>query len=311
MKKILAIFALLTLMGVTACSSDGYTDNSMTTLRYEKGSTQGGAFVECISPGEKIVTNDKLYPYPNTQREDVWDTANYNQGSNSADHPDLEVVDKDGVRSFVKLKVSFFLNTDCSPVEAGGKRYEGGTLQAFHELIGKTRGAYFNEDGSYNDGWLWAMDNYISSSVTDFMVKAAREPVRNAESMWLNASTSTDMQEGLAEALPGLVNAGMETDLQFYRNFTVKIYSITPEQEYLDIFKERQSAKSRAETAEYNKQAKIAEAEAKAAVARAEADVKRAEISGYGSFENYKENKMVENGLNPDQPTYVVGGVTR
>ena len=85
MKKIIVIIAVALGLFLTSCSSDGYTDLSMKTLRYEKGSTQGGQFVDCINPGEKIVTNDALYPYPTTQRENVWDSDTFNKGSNSAD----------------------------------------------------------------------------------------------------------------------------------------------------------------------------------------------------------------------------------
>lgn len=311
MKKIVVAVIGLLMLFTTACSGDGYTDPSMTTLRYEKGASQGGKFVECIEPGRKIVTNDTLYPYPNTQREAVWDSANYEKGNKSADYPDLELVDKNGVTVFTKMKVSFFLNTDCKPVKVGDKTYDGGTLQAFHELIGRTRGAYFNEDGGYNDGWLWAMDNYVSSSVTDYMVKAARSTERDAESMWLDSAQSVTMQEELAKQMPALVNAGMETDLQFYDKFTVKIYSVTPDSEFLGMYKERQSAQVKSETAELNRQARVAEARANAEVAEAEAGIKQEEIKGYGGFDNWNKAKAVENGLNPYQPTYIVGGSAR
>ena len=295
MKKILLIALLVGAFVLSGCSSDGFTDPSMRTLRYEKGASQGGKFKECIDPGEKIVTNDALYPYPTTQREDVWDTANFNAGSNSADHEDLRLTDRNGNTVNVKMKVSFFLNTDCDPIEVNGRSFKGGALQAFHEFIGKTRRAYFNKDGSYPDGWIWAMDNYISSSVVDYMTKATR--TQTAEDMWLKPEINADFTQGLSEALPGLVNAGMETDIQFYRDFTVKIYSITPGDEYLSLYKDRQNAKIKAETAEANKQARIAEAQADAAVAEEQAKVRKAEIQGYGGPQWYACVKSIEKNL--------------
>jgi hypothetical protein len=311
MKKIFVIVAVAFGLFLTACSADGYTDLSMKTLRYEKGSTQGGQFVECVNPGEKIVTNDALYPYPTTQRENVWDSDQFGKGSQSADHADLEVLDKNGVVVFFKVKVPFFLNTDCSPVTVNGKKYPGGTLQVFHEMIGKTRQAYFNEDGSYGNGWLWAMDNYISSSVVDYLKREAR--VYTAEQLYNDPAVREQLQTGLVAAMPDLVNATMETDLEFYKfpKTSVKIYDVRPEDEYLAIFKERQAAEERAATAEINREAKVAEAKANAEIAEAQAKVKRAEIEGYGGFENWNKSKAVENGLNPYQPTYVVGGTGR
>lgn len=297
------IAVLVTAISLGACSftGDNLTDPSFQTLRYAGGVGEGSEFKECVDGGSKMVGDDTYYPYPTSQREDVWDSDNYQQGSNSADHPDLELTDRDGRVVHVKMKISFFLNTSCEPVTVNGRKYEGGTLQAFHEKIGKTRKAYFNEDGSYGDGWLWAMDNYISSSATDYMSKNAKN--FGAEEMYQDVSIADELQSGLDEALPGLVDAGMETDLSFYKDYTVKIYKITPEQEYLDLLKERENAKIKAETAQENAKARVAEADANAEVAEAEARVRQAEIKGYGGIEGYLKNKAIERGINPYQPS--------
>jgi hypothetical protein len=308
-RKIVVALAALGMLGaMSACSltGDEVTDPSMQTLRYEGGDTGGSKFKECVEPGSKMVSNDKFYSYPNTQREDVWDTNNYNgSGSDSADHEDLVLTDKNGVTVNAKVKVSFFLNTDCTPVEVDGKKYPGGTLQVFHEKIGKTRGAYFDAkkegNDAYSAGWLWAMDNYISNPVIDNLSVQAK--TLTADDMWLKQSVKTEMEKNLADALPDLINEGMESDLEFYKVASVKIYSLTPSEDYLGLYKERQAAQVKAQTAEANKKARIAEAEANAAVARSEADIKRAEIAGYGSVEAYLRHEAIEAGMNPFQPT--------
>lgn len=309
MKRIvIAVLAVLALLGSTAACSitgDERTDPSFQTLRYEGGDTGGSKFKECVDPGEKMVSNDKFYSYPTTQREDVWDSANFEQGSKSADHGDLTLTDKNGVTVNAKVKVSFFLNTDCTPVKIGDHEYPGGTLQAFHELIGKTRGAYFDPkaegNAAYSAGWLWAMDNYISSPVLDNLSVQAK--TQTADDMWLKESVKTEMEKNLADALPGLVNDGMESDLEFYKIASVKIYSITPSDDYLSLYRDRQAAQVKAQTAEANKRAQIAEAQAQAAVARQQALVKKAEISGYGSVDAYLRHEAIEAGMNPFQPT--------
>ena len=304
----LAAVVLVGGMGMSACSltGDEVSDPSMQTLRYEGGDFKGSKFKECVDPGEKLASNDKFYSYPTTQREDVWDTNNYDgAGSDSADHADLVLTDKNGVTVNAKVKVSFFLNTSCDPVTVDGHEYPGGTLQVFHEKIGKTRGAYFDPkktgNSAYSAGWLWAMDNYISNPVIDNLSVQAK--TLTADDMWLKQDVKSQMEKNLAEALPKLINDGMETDLQFYNIASVKIYSITPSDDYLQLFKDRQEAQVRAQTAEANKQAQIAEAQAKAAVARAEAQAKRAEISGYGSVEAYLKHEAIEAGMNSFQPT--------
>lgn len=310
-KRIAAIAAVVVLgSGLTACSSDGLSDPAFQTLRYEGGDTGGSKFKECVEEGEKLVSNDKFYSYPKTQREAVWDSEFFEQKGSSADYPDLVVTDKDGREAYVKMKISFLLNTSCEPVEANGKKYPGGTIQAFHEMIGKTRNAYFDTsgdgNGSYGSGWLWAMNNYISTPVTDFVSKAAR--TEQVENLYSSTAKQDEIEAALAEALPGLVNSVMETDLQFYTNFTVSIYKITPDSEYLGLIKERENAQIKAETAQKNAEAKVAEAKANAEVAREEAKIKQAEIEGYGGFENYNKFEAVQKGLNPYQPTYIVPG---
>lgn len=310
-KRIAAgVLGLGLIFGMSACSSDGLSDPAFQTLRYEGGDTGGSKFKECVEPGDKLVSNDRFYSYPNTQREAVWDSDFFEKQGSSADYPDLKVTDKDGREVFVKMKISFNLNTSCEPVEVDGKKYPGGTIQAFHELIGKTRNAYFDtsEDGngSYGAGWLWAMNNYVSTPVTDFVSKAAR--VEQVETLYSDTAKQEDIEKSLAEQMPALVNSVMETDLQFYDNFTVSIYKMTPDSEYLSLIKERENAQIKAETAQKNAEAKVAEAKANAEVAREEAKILQAQIDGYGGFENYNKFMAVEKGLNPYQPTYIVPG---
>lgn len=307
----MAVGGIATALIITGCSSDGLSDPAFQTLRYEGGDTGGSKFKECVKEGEKLVSNDRFYSYPKTQREAVWDSDTFEKNGNSADYPDLVVTDKDGREAYVKMKISFFLNTSCEPVEVNGKRYPGGTVQAFHELVGKTRNAYFDTgkdgNGSYGAGWLWAMNNYVSTPVKDFVSKAVR--TQQVETLYSDVAKQEEIESSLAEAMPALVNSVMETDLQFYQNFTVSIYKITPDAEYLALIKERENAQIRAETAQKNAEARIAEAEANARVAWKEAKIKQAEIAGYGGFENYKCIYLADQGLNCAQPQYVVGGV--
>lgn len=301
-KKIVLLLAgVVAALSLSACTGDNLSDPSMRTLRYEGGDFNASKFKECVDEGEKLASNDKFYPYPATQREAVWDSANYGKGSKSADYKTMALTSKDGTPVYAKVKISFFLNTDCEPVTVGKKKYKGGTLQAFHELIGKTRKAYFNEDGTYEDGWLWAMTNYIGNPAQDSLVATAKR--YNADDLWLKEDVKTALEDTLRAQLPNLVNKGMETDLQFYKDFSVTVYTLTPDEAYRALYKERNSANVKAQTAEANKVARIAEAEANAAVARAEAQAKRAEISGYGGVDGYLKHEAVEKGLNPWQPS--------
>lgn len=319
MKRLIAlILALTAIFAVSACSftSSEVTDNSVTSLRYDGGHTSGRKFKECVPAGTKLATDDTLYPYPNTQRQDLWDS-----GNKEADHGDLgsgegsSLTDNSGVGLRAKVNVQFFLNTSCTPVKVGDKEYKGGVLQAYHELVGKTRHSYFNDDGTYPKGWLTAMNYYISAPVEQYLNTATKQ--YTAQQLWLNqkvdpntgvvlsdqSGTGEAVQQYLADsltkALPGLVNDNMETDLQFYNNFKVNIIGMTPDSDFLDLFKKRQAAQVEAQTAQDNAAAQVAQAEADKKVKHAQAEALQEVIAGYGSVEAYLESVAIAAGLNP------------
>jgi len=308
-----AIAAVMMVFTISSCSfsDDSRTDPAFTTLRYEGGDTGGSKFKEVVKPGEKLATNDRLYSYPNTQRQDKWDTANFEQGANSADYKDMILTAKGGVGVAAKVTVPFTLNTSSEPVEVNGKDYPGGTIQVFHEIFGKTRNAYFDTEtdgnGSYGPGWLWMMDTFISTCTTQVLNPEVR--AQDPEALWLNDEVRQSINEGLGEKIQACVDNAMETDLQFYIIGNPTVDTFTPDSDFVTLYRERQDAETRAETAELNREAKVKEAEANAAVARAEAEIKQAEIEGYGGNEAYQRLQAIEKGLNPWQPTYIVGNV--
>jgi hypothetical protein len=307
----LAVFALLGVLGFSACgfTSDGAADPAFRTLRYEGGDFDGSKFKECVDEGEKLASNDRFYSYPTTQRQDKWDSENFEKGAKSADYPDMELTARGGVQMFLEVTVPFVLNTSCDEVKVGDKTYPGGVIQAFHEIFGKTRNGYFDPttDGnsSYGEGWLWLMDTYISTCVEQQLTPKVR--ALDPEQAWLDDSQRTALNEGLKEGIQDCVNAAMETDLQFYTIGNASVEKVTPDKQFTDLYRERQDAKTRAETADLNKAARVKEAEADAAVAQAQAQVKKAEIEGYGGFDNYVCIYMADQGLNCKQPT-IIGG---
>lgn len=302
LKKSVGLAAVAALaVSLTACSTH-YTDPSMVALRYAGGVSEGGKFKECVEPGTKKLDNDSYYPYPTTQREDVWDTDNYIEDKNgdglpegSADQKDLQVIDKDGNLANLKVKVSFSLNTDCD------------VLRVFHEKIGKTRGAYFNDDGTYNAGWIWAMTNYIGSAVEASAKTAATS--YSVDEMWLDPAVREKIAQAMMETVQKAVNDGMEGKEQFYTIGSVRVFGASPSEEFTKLYEERKAASVKAETAKANEEAQVAEARAKAKVAKAEAEARRAEIGGFGGSEAYLKYLMIQKGMNPYQRTYT-GSVT-
>lgn len=311
MKRIAALVGLLmvAVLAFSACgfSKDQATDPSYQTLRYAGGDFAGSKFKECLDPGQKIATNDKLYSYPTTQRQDVWDTDNYNKGTKSADHPDLVLTAKGGVQMNLKVKVDFQLNTSCAPVKDDtGKTWPGGTVQAFHELIGKTRGAYFNvgQTGSnaYSSGWLWAMDTYVSVPVIGDLTSQAK--TYTPDQLWQDPAVSRKIESTLMTRIEDEINNGMETNLQFYHIAGIQIFSITPSPDYLDIFKKRQAARTEAQSAKDNKSALVTEANTKSAVVKATIrGFQGPGMSWNDAVNAYLKSLVIDKSGNPFQPS--------
>lgn len=279
-------------MLLTGCTQH-FTDPSMVALRYSGGLTEGGAFVECVDPGVKTVDNDTYYNYPTTQREDIWDTSRYDKkaGANSpADQGDLEVSDKGGNMTYLKIKAVFTLVTDCK------------TLREFHEKIGRTRTAWFDENSQYGDGWLWVMNNYISSAVEELARNAAVN--YTVEDLWLNPAVRSKLAAEIQDKIQKAVNDRMEGDQQFFNIGTISVLAAQPNKEFQTLYQDRKNAQVRAETAEANKAAQIAEAQAEAAVAAEKAKAKQAEINGWGGSEFYLKWQTIQKGMNPYQPDY-------
>jgi len=292
-KKIAAVAVAVAAVAALAGCTPHYTDPSMVALRYSGGLTEGGAFVECVDPGVKTVDNDTYYNYPTTQREDIWDSDKYNpeMGANSpADQGDLQITDSGGNTGYLKIKQVFTLETECD------------TLREFHEKIGRTRQAWFDENSQYGDGWLWVMNNYISSAVEQL----ARDAAVNytIEELWLDPSVRSELAADIQEKIQKAVNDRMEGDAQFFKMGNISILNAEPTEEFQTLYQDRKNAQVRAETAEANKAAEIAEAQAKTEVALEQAKAKAAEIAGWGGAEAYLKWLTIEAGMNPYQPNY-------
>jgi hypothetical protein len=112
---------------LTGCSKQ-YIDPSLTALVYAGGIGEGGAFKECLPAGHAVRTDDAVYRYPTTQRQDDFNTDRYGPSNpNAADNKDISVTTKDGVKVYIRGNQNFGLITDCD------------TIREFHETIGATR----------------------------------------------------------------------------------------------------------------------------------------------------------------------------
>lgn len=306
MKKIIAPIILMVVgaLASTGCSKQ-YIDPSMMALHYSGGIGEGGKFKECLKTGEVKYSDDAFYLYPTTQRQDDFNTDRYKPDDpNAADNKDITVTTKDGVQVSIRGNQNFGLDTDCD------------TIRAFHELIGQTRKAYFNKDGSYNKGWITTMNYYITPAT----IEQWRDVISryNVADLWPSTKLYNALTDEVNSHMQAAVDKRTEGDQSFYDRLTFSLTSITPTDEYQQQYLQRQQAQTAAETAELNKEAQVKQAEAEAAVkvaqAKAEAAAKQQEILTYKlpgmsyaqAVRAYNEAQAIAAGINPWQPSGVL-----
>jgi hypothetical protein len=294
------------LTALTGCSKE-YVDDTMVALQYSGGIGEGGKFKDCLTSGNAIRTDDAIYRYPTTQRQDDFNTDRYKANDpDAADNKDITATTKDGVVVYIRGNQNFGLVTDCK------------TIQKFHEQIGKTRKAYFNEDGTYNGGWITTMNYYITPAVIARWRDAISQ--HDIKELWPSTGLYTDLTEEVngdpsqTDSMQYDVDTRTEGNTQFYDRLTFTLTQIDVGEEYKDQYNQRQQAQTAADTAQLNKTAQIAQAQADKAVrvAQAEADAaeKHEQIIAYQgpgmSFADavraYNEAQAIAAGINPFQP---------
>lgn len=289
LRIIAMIFAVIgVVFAVSACGIGNHKGSAtLVGVRYSDSLASGGKFKGCIQPGQRITTTDNVYwlPGEGNERQDLWQSDN-----GDADHRDLQVTSADGQTFTVQMNVNFGMNPDCD------------TLNEYMKTIGLTRHSYFENDEHYFDGWITAMNYYISANVISRTKAAFNE--YDAKDMY----PTTENWDKLSEAISGdgALQSAVNTSTngkEFYRVGSIRIIDVIPNSGYASAIQDRQNAQTAAQTAKINRRAQVAQAKADARVAQAKANVTRAQIQAFPSVEAYLKSLVIEAGGNPFQPS--------
>ena len=291
MKKIVKIVAIiatvLSLMTMTGCGVS--TQQSVTKVQVGAGPFDDPVVKDCIKPGtrDNSPTNDDYYSYPVSDRD--LDAT----GQSGSDFKSITAVSKDNAEMAIPLIIRFNMVTDCD------------TLGEFFKKYGQRYGAYLNDDGTTTDGWMLMLRKLMYDPTDALLDDVAKN--YNWRDLYNNAKAQQELQTQLSNQIQSIVDTNARG--HYFEHFTVLVKKPTPTNGNLaTAIADEQAAVASAATAEAKAKAQKAQAEAETALARAEAAKKRAEIAGYGGFENYNKAQAVNNGLNPYQPTYIVSG---
>jgi hypothetical protein len=282
MKKILVLLAGLAFL-LTGCSMPSTAVDEVAVHRggglFESQSPKG-----CVPSGTKEVNSpgDSYFYYPANQS-----TYDFTGGKNSDSAP-FTVVTKDNQTFEIPGSVKFSLNTKCE------------VLEKFHDNIGNRYAAYNTDSGQpRNDGWRKMLSLYIAPAVDGTLDRIAKQ--YNWRELRNDPSIKDKMNSEVNETVARLIQQPVAPK-------ELSIAAAAEESARAQASATQVKAEADAAAAEAAAKSQVKQKEAELKVAQIEADIKAAEIAAYGSIREYNNRMAIEKGLNPYQPTIVVGG---
>lgn len=290
MKRKIGVIA--TLAAALLVSSCGFSTPSDMVAVQEGRGAEAKKVKGCKAPNERgFWGNDHYAYYPTNERE--WVAT----GQDSADAGRMKSVTNDNVEMYVPVTIQFSMITDCE------------TITDFYMKHGRRNKAYFDEDGNYDSNWINTLEKLVATPSDAALDRIVQD--YNWRDVWNDPTTKTDIEKKFTEALNSDTSLLVQrAQGKYFEDFSVLIGKPEPVQDALAAaVAEEQTAVATAKSAEAQASAQEAQALAEVAVAKAEAAKKRAEIAGYDDMtEDYLRYLAVNNGINPWQPTYLVGG---
>lgn len=155
----LIIAAVAVAAGLSGCTSYATPDPSQVGLAYTGGGWDSKAFQRCIAAGgnEAIDNGGSTFYYPQGTRTWVFGTTP------GADSGPILVSTKNNQELVQGGTITFTLNTSCERyTDAQGVEWPGGQLQAFHDKVGRSAGAYFGDDSTQvPQGWRDTLGKFL------------------------------------------------------------------------------------------------------------------------------------------------------
>lgn len=286
-KRFLALFLLLPLIALGACGVAA--SPSVKKVEIGAGPFEAPHIKGCIDPGTKdnSPTNDDYISYPVSQRE--VDAT----GQPGSDQKPLQVVSKDMATFNIPITIRFEMVTDCA------------TLSKFYKSYGQRYGAYLDDDGNATEGWNLMLRKLMYDPADVTLAKIAKKYTWH--DLYNNAAAQAELEDTLKADIGKIVDQA--AGAHYFDHFIIvmkKPYPANPQ--LAKAIADQQAQVARAQSQQAKAKAQMLTAEAETKTARAEAARQKAQIDGYGGFDNYNKAQAVKHGLNPYQPTYIVSG---
>lgn len=287
MKKVLLLIAATLLL-----SGCGYNiPPDMVALRVGAGPMEAKKIKECIPANDRQwfwQTNDNYFPFPTSERE--WDFT----GGDGSDSGPFTSVTKDNVIMKIPGTVRFTLKTDCE------------TLKKFYAKFVRRYGAEFKTNGEYNEQWVVLLRKLVADPADQTLDRIVQK--YTYRKVWNDPATKVKIEKEFNQRLAAKNSLLAQTAKgSYFDGITVLIKTpILDNPDLARAIAQEQQAVAAANSAKAKAEAEVAQKLAEVEVKKAEAEKRAAVISGYPSIDAYLKDRMIQQGLNPEQPTYVV-----
>lgn len=297
-KKIAAIAAGIALaFGLSGCSVPTTAADEIAVHRgggpFESQSDKG-----CVETATREVNSafDGYFYYPASQS-----TFDFTGGKNSDSGP-FSVVTKDNQTFQIPGSVKFSLNTKCE------------VLEKFHDEIGKRYEAYNTESGQpRNDGYRKVLALYIAPAIDGTLDRIAKQ--YNWRELFSDPTIKDKMNTEVNKTVAALVQQQTPGEDEFFRDFSALIQQPMAPKALTDAVELEESSRASAaateikavadaKAAENAARSQVAQKQAELTTAKIQAQIEASKIMAYGSVREYNNNKAIEKGLNPYQPSY-------
>lgn len=247
--RIAAILAALAVLLTAACSIANTTASEV-ALQYGGGPFDSRVFVSCVPVNTREVNdvNDDHYYYPAGQRD-----FNFSADPN-ADSAVISSATKDPTEITVSGTVKFTLNTDCSEfTDPAGKKWPGGKLQMFHELIASKYDAAPTDGGEQmKDGWRNLLRAYVGAAIDRAVDNEALK--YGYMELFTDEAKKAQWEKDVLAQIPSVLKQLTQgVDLITINSVLLQKPTVAPQ--ILAGFADQQAAKLRAQAVEIDKQA--------------------------------------------------------
>lgn len=249
MRRTLPTIIIAAALAVAGCSIANTTAGDV-ALQYEGGPFDSRAYYSCVPSATRQVNDvsDTHYYYPAGQRDFTFGDG---KGVDSAS---LTSTTKDSQEIRVSGTIKFTLNTSCGAfTDPTGKKWPGGVLQFFHELIGMKYSAANEEGGKpTSDGWNRMVRNYVGAALD----RATDNEALNYDWQKLYSDTTTKAlwEKDVLKQLPSVLKS-LTQGVDVFTINAVLLQKPGIASKLVDGLSEKQAAQLRADAVNVDKDA--------------------------------------------------------